>query len=197
MDQALFEQVYDSVVKRESTYDGVYYTAVLTTHIVCRPSCRARTPKAGNVVFYGSLQEAIRAGFRPCKRCRPEEGGRLRPDAVLAAQADAVMAEHYGEKLTLQSLAEQLKVSPFHLQRTYKRVTGQSPAARLDQLRLEKASRLLADTGLAIAEVGKAVSFQGPSHFTAWFARKTGLAPTEYRTEFKGGIQHDPDTQDH
>lgn len=51
MDQALFEQVYDSVVKRESTYDGVYYTAVLTTHIVCRPSCRARTPKAGNVVF--------------------------------------------------------------------------------------------------------------------------------------------------
>lgn len=116
---------------------------------------------------------------------------------MLAAQADAVMAEHYGEKLTLQSLAEQLKVSPFHLQRTYKRVTGQSPAARLDQLRLEKASRLLADTGLAIAEVGKAVSFQGPSHFTAWFARKTGLAPTEYRTEFKGGIQHDPDTQDH
>lgn len=107
------------------------------------------------------------------------------------------MAERYGEKLTLQSLAEQLKVSPFHLQRTYKRVTGQSPAARLDQLRLEKASGLLADTGLAIAEVGKAVSFQGPSHFAAWFARKTGLAPTEYRTEFKGGIQHDPDTQDH
>jgi AraC family transcriptional regulator of adaptative response / methylphosphotriester-DNA alkyltransferase methyltransferase len=197
LDQALFEQVYDSVVKRESTYDGVYYTAVLTTHIVCRPSCRARTPKAGNVVFYGSLQEATRAGFRPCKRCRPEEGGRLRPDAVLAAQADAVMAERYGEKLTLQSLAEQLKVSPFHLQRTYKRVTGQSPAARLDQLRLEKACGLLADTGLAIAEVGKAVSFQGPSHFAAWFARKTGLAPTEYRTELKGGIQHDPDTQDH
>lgn len=73
MDQALFEQVYDSVVKRESTYDGVYYTAVLTTHIVCRPSCRARTPKAGNVVFYGSLQEATRAGFRPCKDAAPRK----------------------------------------------------------------------------------------------------------------------------
>lgn len=196
MDQVLFERIYDSVVRRESTYDGVYYTAVLTTHIVCRPSCRARTPKASNVVFYGSLQEAAHAGFRPCKRCRPEEGGKLRPDAVLAAQADAVMSERFGEKLTLQLLAEQLKVSPFHLQRTYKRVTGLSPAARLDELRLEKASGLLADTGLAIAEVGRAVGFQGPSHFAAWFARKTGLPPTEYRTQFKGGNPHDPDTKE-
>lgn len=196
MDPRLFECIYDSVVKRESTYDGVYYTAVLTTHIVCRPSCRARTPKAGNIVFYESLQEAVRAGFRPCKRCRPEEGGKLRPDAVLAAQADGIMAERYGEKLTLQLLADELKVSPFHLQRIYKRVNGQSPAARLDGLRLAQASKMLADNALAIAEIGQAVGFQGPSHFAAWFARKTGLPPTEYRNQFKGGIQHDPDPED-
>lgn len=73
MDPQLFERIYETVVRREPTYDGIYYTAVLTTHIVCRPSCRARTPKAANVVFYGSLQEAISAGFRPCKDAVPRK----------------------------------------------------------------------------------------------------------------------------
>ncbi|MBW4084772.1 bifunctional transcriptional activator/DNA repair enzyme AdaA [Paenibacillus sp. S150] len=190
MEQALFERIYESVVRREPTYDGVYYTAVLTTRIVCRPSCRARTPKAENVVFYDSLEQAVSAGFRPCKRCRPEEGGVLRPDAVLAAEADKLLEAQFGQKVTLQSLAGLLKVSPFHLQRTYKRVTGRSPASRLDQLRVERACALLADTELAVAEVGQAVSFRGASHFAAWFTRKTGLPPTEYRIQFKGGIHH-------
>lgn len=191
MDQALFERIYDSVVNREPTYDGVYYTAVRTTRIVCRPSCRARTPKAGNVEFYASLEEATRAGFRPCKRCRPEEGGVLRPDAVLAAQADANMEAQLAEKLTLQKLAEQLKVSPFHLQRTYTRVTGQSPAVKLDQLRIAKACGLLATTDLPVAEIGRAVGFQGASHFAAWFARKNGGPPTDYRNQYKGGTSHE------
>ncbi|MEC0171121.1 Ada metal-binding domain-containing protein [Paenibacillus graminis] len=191
MEQALFERVYESVVRREPTYDGVYYTAVLTTHIVCRPSCRARTPKPGNVIFYESLEQAVAAGFRPCKRCRPEEGGVLRPDAVLAAEADQLMEAKFGQKVTLEMLARWLRVSPFHLQRTYKRVTGRSPAGRLDQLRIEKACALLTDTELAVAEVGQAVSFRGPPHFTAWFTRKTGLPPTEYRAQFKGGIHHE------
>lgn len=193
MDQALFERIYASVVRREPTYDGVYYTAVLTTRIVCRPSCRARTPKAGNVVFYESLPEAVRAGFRPCKRCRPEEGGVLRPDAVLAAQADDIMKARLEEKLTLPKLAEQLKVSPFHLQRTYTRVTGQSPAVKLDQLRTSKACELLANTDLPVAEIGRTVGFQGASHFAAWFARKNGQPPTEYRIQSKGGTSHEPE----
>jgi AraC family transcriptional regulator of adaptative response / methylphosphotriester-DNA alkyltransferase methyltransferase len=191
MEQTLFERIYESVVRREPTYDGVYYTAVLTTHIVCRPSCRARTPKASNVVFYESLEEATNAGFRPCKRCRPEEGGVLRPDAVLAAEADKLMEKQFGQKLTLQTLAGQLKVSPFHLQRTYKRVTGRSPAARLDQLRMEQACALLADATLTVAEVGQAVSFRGPSHFAAWFTRRTGQPPTEYRAQIQGGIHYE------
>lgn len=192
MDPQLFEHIYETVVRREPTYDGIYYTAVLTTHIVCRPSCRARTPKATNVVFYGSLQEAISAGFRPCKRCRPEEGGTLRPDAVLAAQADAIMDKRLGSKLTLQTMAAELKVSPFHLQRTYKRVTGRSPAARLDVLRIDEACRLLAETEAGVAEAGAAVGFRAPSHFAAWFMKKTGLSPTDYRIKHhEGGDSHE------
>ncbi|CAM4216305.1 bifunctional transcriptional activator/DNA repair enzyme AdaA [Paenibacillus typhae] len=191
MEQALFERIYASVVNREPTYDGIYYTAVRTTRIVCRPSCRARTPKAENVEFYTSLEKAVRAGFRPCKRCRPEEGGTLRPDAVLAARADAVMEARLAEKLTLAKLAEELAVSPFHLQRTYKRVAGCSPAARLDQLRSDKACGLLARTDMPVAEIGRAAGFKGASHFAAWFTRKNGLSPTEYRNQIKGGKAHE------
>ncbi|MNB79920.1 Bifunctional transcriptional activator/DNA repair enzyme AdaA [compost metagenome] len=187
MEQTLFERIYASVVSREPTYDGIYYTAVLTTRIVCRPSCRARTPKAENVEFYPSLEKAVRAGFRPCKRCRPEEGGALRPDAVLAARADAVMAARLAEKLTLAKLAEALTVSPFHLQRTYKQVTGCSPAVKLDQLRSDKACELLAHTDTPIAEIGRTAGFPGASHFAAWFTRKNSLSPTEYRNQSKGG----------
>lgn len=89
MDAELFNKVYDSIVKRESTYDGIYYTGVKTTRIVCRPSCRARTPKQENITLYPSLKAAVREGFRPCKRCKPDTPGALNPDAMLAAQTDA------------------------------------------------------------------------------------------------------------
>ncbi|SEU23425.1 bifunctional transcriptional activator/DNA repair enzyme AdaA [Paenibacillus sp. NFR01] len=189
MDQGLFERIYETVVNREPTYDGIFYTGVRTTGIVCRPSCRARTPRAENVAFYRSLEDAVAAGFRPCKRCRPEEGGRLRPDAVLAAQADAVMETSFRTKLTLEALSGQLKVSPYHLQRTYKRVTGYTPAAKLDALRLSEAKRLLSQSGQPAKAVAETVGFRGASHFAAWFADKTGVTPTEYRMRMnpKGG----------
>jgi len=183
MERELFERVYASVVRRESTYDGMYYTGVRTTKIVCRPSCRAKTPKAENVTFYRSLEEAVRAGFRPCKRCRPEANGALSPDAAMAAQADAVMAGRFAEKLTLPALAAALAVSPYHLQRTYKRVRGVSPAETLDRLRREEAERRLAGSDEPIADIASAVGLGTASHFAVWFARGAGMTPTAYRHE--------------
>ncbi|MFC0215480.1 Ada metal-binding domain-containing protein [Paenibacillus chartarius] len=143
LDPTLFEHLYASIARKESTYDGVYYTGVKTTRIVCRPSCRARTPYRENITFYRSLDAALSDGFRPCKRCRPEANGALRPDAALAVQADAWIEAHYGERLTLRELARRLAVSPFHLQRTYKRVTGRSPMEKLHDVRFAAAKRLL------------------------------------------------------
>ncbi|MBC8079389.1 MAG: methylphosphotriester-DNA--protein-cysteine methyltransferase family protein [Gorillibacterium sp.] len=181
MDEALFERIYQSVVSRESTYDGVYYTGVRTTHIVCRPSCRARTPKSGNVTFYSSLEKAIAAGFRPCKRCKPEAGGRFGPNAMIAAQVNAIIETQYQQKLTLQSLAELLRISPFHLQRTYKQLEGYSPSVKLERVRLTKAQVMLSQSPEDIVEIGRAVGFRSPSHFAAWFSRKMGMSPSEFR----------------
>lgn len=190
MEPKLFDLVYQSVVRREPTYDGIYYTGVKTTGIVCRPSCRARTPKPHNVVFHRSLEEALEAGFRPCKRCKPEANGRLRPDAALAAQVDVLIAAQFNERLTLQVLASALAVSPFHLQRTYKSVTGRSPAEQLDEVRLARAKELLAHSAAIVEQVGKGVGFHSPSHFSSWFVRKTGISPSEYRNQPNGGGPH-------
>ncbi|HZG77765.1 MAG TPA: Ada metal-binding domain-containing protein [Paenibacillus sp.] len=183
MERELFDRIYGTVARRESTYDGVYYTGVRTTKIVCRPSCRAKTPKPENVTFYPSLQAAIEAGFRPCKRCRPEANGRLSPDAAMAAQADAILAGRYADKVTLASLAGELAISPYHLQRTYKRVRGVSPASTLERLRREEAERRLARSDEPISDIAARVGFRTASHFAVWFARVAGMTPTAYRNE--------------
>lgn len=185
VEQEVFERVYDTIVKKESTYDGIYYTGVKTTKIVCRPSCRARTPKRENIKLYRSVNAALRDGFRPCKRCKPETPGTLGPDAALAAQIDALIEERYGDRLTLRVLATELAVSPFHMQRTYKRVTGRSPMDRLHETRLAEARRLLSSGNRAAADVARAVGFRSASHFAVWFRAETGMSPVEYRERAK------------
>ena len=73
MENQIFEEKYQAILRKDTSYEGQFFTAVKTTGIFCRPSCRARTPKPENVVFYTTTQEAIQNGFRPCKVCRPME----------------------------------------------------------------------------------------------------------------------------
>lgn len=181
MEQELFDRIYASIANKETTYDGVYYTGVKTTKIVCRPSCRARTPKRENIKLYRSVAAAVRDGFRPCKRCKPETPGVHGPDAALAAQTDALIAERFGGRLTLRDMADELAVSPYHLQRTYKRVSGKSPMERLHEMRLAEACRLLGAGTQPVAAVAGTVGFRSASHFAVWFKGETGVSPVEYR----------------
>ncbi len=107
--------------------------------------------------------------------------GSPRTDAALAEQVNALIKQRLGEPLTLKTLASVLAVSPFHLQRLYKRFTGRSPAAQLQKARIEAAKKMLAEESPSIADIGAAVGFRSPSHFAVWFRRETGLSPKEYR----------------
>ncbi|HED34250.1 MAG TPA: methylated-DNA--[protein]-cysteine S-methyltransferase [Gammaproteobacteria bacterium] len=77
-----FEEKYDAIGKKDTHYEGIFITAVKTTGIFCRPSCRARKPRAKNVIFYNSTQEAIQNGFRPCKICKPMEKMHETPEYI-------------------------------------------------------------------------------------------------------------------
>lgn len=188
MEQKLFDLIYASVLAKEHTYDGIYYTCVRTTRIFCRPSCRARTPYPQNVRFVNSSEEAMELGYRPCKRCKPEEAGKLGPDEVMAAKVDHLIERDLSCPMTLNMLAGQLAVSPFHLQKVYKRVKGYSPADHLQAVRMKEAKSLLAQDQLTVAMIARAVGFRSPSHFTVWFKRDSGCSPRDYRELTGKGI---------
>lgn len=113
---------------RDASADGRFFYAVKTTGVYCRPSCAARTPRPENVEFYPSPAHAERAGFRPCRRCKPAQA----PAAERSAALVAAMCRHLEESespLTLEALARHVGLSPFHAHRLFKASTGVTPRA--------------------------------------------------------------------
>jgi AraC family transcriptional regulator of adaptative response / methylphosphotriester-DNA alkyltransferase methyltransferase len=161
--------------------EGGYVYGVTSTGVFCRPSCRSRTPKPEHVRIFRTPAEALAAGFRPCKRCRPEAGPHD-PDAALAEAAKALMRRRFRERLTLATLAKALAISPYHLHRVFKRVTGTTPGRFLLLSRIQAAEEALrSGTEVPVAHVAQSVGFQSPSHFATVFRRTTGMTPTAYR----------------
>ncbi|KZZ82639.1 bifunctional transcriptional activator/DNA repair enzyme AdaA [Bacillus sp. SJS] len=180
-EQELFEAIYETILSRTAKYDGLYYVGITSTKIFCRPSCRSKTPKRENVRVYRSIQEAIDAGFRACKRCKPEVSGLHGPDAELAEKLKELIHHQYREALTLNTMALQLAISPYHLLRVFKRVTGLTPSKYLMNYRMSEAKKLLLADQKAIAEVAAETGFSNPPHFSSVFKKIAGCTPQEYR----------------
>lgn len=176
------DELYEAMTRREPTFDGRLYVGIVSTGIVCYPSCRSRLPKRENVRAYASLEAALDAGFRPCKRCKPDSIERRSPDAEIVRQVKELIAERFAEPLTLSILAVELNISPFHLQRIFKRFTNKSPSKQLQETRLMQAGTWLTEEDWSISEVAKRVGFRSASHFSALFQKEFGVAPSEFRS---------------
>ncbi|WP_221566799.1 bifunctional transcriptional activator/DNA repair enzyme AdaA [Alkalihalobacillus sp. TS-13] len=181
--EKIFKSVYETILKRDTRYDGQYYVGIVTTGIFCRPSCRSRTPKPENVRVFKSIEEVQEAGFRPCKRCRPENPSKLGPDAEIVQRVNTMIEKDFAQNLTLDRMATALMMSPYHLQRVFKRMTGTTPSKMLVQKRMEKAKDLLSDHNTSISEVAKHVGYSSVSHFSSVFKKTTGCTPIEYRSK--------------
>ncbi|WP_215113571.1 Ada metal-binding domain-containing protein [Exiguobacterium sp. s63] len=174
-----FEEKWAKVIACDATYDGLFYTAVKTTGIYCRPSCRSRKPKKENVDFYMTKQEAETNGFRPCKRCQPEV--EHAPHHALVKQIMAYLVKHYKQPIRLEQIAEHVQMSPFHLERTFTQATGKTPRQQLEQIRIDKATYLLRTTDMSNLTVCYEVGFQTPSNFYRVFRQVKGCTPNTYR----------------
>ena len=118
---------WTALISRDRAADGSFFYSVKTTGVYCRPSCASRQPKPENVRFHASAAEAEAAGFRPCKRCKPD---RFDPPGNAAKIAEACrLIETAEEPPRLAELAEQAGFSPFHFHRLFKEATGVTPAA--------------------------------------------------------------------
>ncbi len=117
-----------AVVARDSRADGQFFYSVRTTGVYCRPSCGSRTPRPENVRFYLTIEDAEHAGFRPCKRCKPDQPTLAEQHAALVAGL-CRQIEQAGTEPGLDELARSAQMSIFHLHRIFKAVTGITPKA--------------------------------------------------------------------
>src|SRR5512140_1678989 len=118
------ETCWQAVLSRDANYNGVFYYAVRSTGVYCRPTCPSRRPGRAQVTFFTTIQAAREAGFRACRRCLPDQPED--PAASLGSRARQLI-ESAPVPLTLPALGKKLGVSPFHLQRTFKAATGLTP----------------------------------------------------------------------
>jgi AraC family transcriptional regulator of adaptative response/methylated-DNA-[protein]-cysteine methyltransferase len=175
---------WNAVVERDARFDGAFVTAVLTTGIYCRPSCSARRPNRENVRFYTGPDEAERAGFRACLRCKPRDLQRPDPAADLVRRARRYLEESDGERVTLAALGTALGVSPYHLQRVFKQATGLSPRQFMESRRLDALKGHLKgkeSVTMAMYEAG----YGSSSRLYERSSERLGMTPGEYKA---GGV---------
>ncbi|MBB6632976.1 Ada metal-binding domain-containing protein [Cohnella thailandensis] len=175
----LTEERWQAILRNDAAFDHRFYYAVRTTGIFCRPSCKSKPPKKENVRIFANAAQAMREEFRPCKRCKPN-GERL-PDEEWADQIARYIDKHYAETITLEMLADLCHGSPYHLQRTFKRVKGISPVEYLQKKRMAEAKKSLLETDKALSAIASSVGFSSASYFTTLFKRMTGRTPARYR----------------
>ncbi len=173
-----------AVKRRDPRADGIFYYSVLTTGVYCRPSCASRLARRENVRFHSTCEEAESAGFRPCRRCCPNEAALNDKRAALVVKACRLI-EQADETLSLDTLANTLGMSRFHFHRVFKAVTGLTPKAYADALRAKRVkdelSRRDSVTG-AIYGSG----FNSSGRFYASTSDMLGMTPTEFRTGGSG-----------
>lgn len=168
-----------AVTLRDPEADGVFYYSVASTGVYCRPSCGARLARRENVRFHQTREDAENAGFRPCKRCRPELVSRSRRDAELIAGA-CRMIETSSEIPDLDTLASASGISRFHFHRIFKSITGLTPkiyatACRAARVRDELARRR------TITEAIYGAGFNSNGRFYDASSKVLGMTPSEFR----------------
>lgn len=168
-----------ALVARDRAADGQFVYAVGTTGIYCRPSCAARRPRPENVSFHATPADAERAGFRPCRRCHPERPQAPAPHAELVT----ALCRHIeqAERIPrLQELAARAGLSPYHLHRVFKAVTGLTPHAYALAHRARRVRSALA-RGDAVTEAIYEAGYTSGGPFYAESKRVLGMTPTRYR----------------
>jgi AraC family transcriptional regulator of adaptative response / DNA-3-methyladenine glycosylase II len=179
-----FEQCYRAVRSKDARFDGWFVTAVSTTGIYCRPSCPAIPPKRANVRFLPSAAAAQRAGFRACKRCRPDASPgspewNLRADAV--GRAMRLIADGAVEREGVPGLARRLGFSERHLHRQLVAELGAGPLALARAQRAQTARLLIETTALPFTDVAFAAGFPSIRQFNETVREVFAMTPTELR----------------
>jgi AraC family transcriptional regulator of adaptative response / DNA-3-methyladenine glycosylase II len=178
------DRCYDAMKRRDPAADGIFFVAVRSTGIYCRPICPARLPRRHNVTFYTTAAAAQEAGYRPCLRCRPESA----PDspAWLGSLASINRALRLIDEGALaeggvETLASRLGVTGRHLRRLFAQHLGCSPLAIEQTRRIHLAKKLLHETLLPVTDIAFAAGYGSVRRFNEAFLEMFRRAPSTFR----------------
>lgn len=177
------EVCWQAVIERDARFDGMFIYGALSTRIFCKPSCPSRRPKREGILFFASDDEAEDAGFRACLRCLPKETTNAQTDLV--QRACRVIEEAIEENLSLEALAKELDVSPFHLQRTFKKYVGITPRKYAEIHRVKRFKELLKE-GESVTDAIYEVGFGSSSRLYEKSNSQLGMTPSAYSRGGKG-----------
>lgn len=186
---------YRAVAGQDRRFDGMFFTAVATTGIYCRPSCPARTPARRNVNFYRTAAAAQSAGYRACKRCRPDASpGSPQWDvaADVAGRAMRLVADGVVDRDGVGGLARRLGYTPRHLTRLLTSQLGAGPLALARAHRAQTARILIESTTLPFADVAFASGFASLRQFNATVKEVYDTTPTALRVRRRPGAATSP-----
>ena len=171
--------MWDAIARRDRSADGRFVYAVRSTGVYCRPSCGARLPKPENVLFYDNGAAAARAGFRACKRCKPNEGTREMPHAP-AIERVCRLIEAADDSPRLEQLASVAGLSPHYFHRVFKAITGVTPRAYADRQRVRRMQTHLAEASSVTNAIYDA-GYNANSRFYEKSHGVLGMTATQYR----------------
>lgn len=178
------DHAWVAVLSRDRRCDGRFVYAVSSTRVYCRPSCPSRRPTRNHVTFFDSVQRAEAAGYRACRRCRPQSPAGSEAEERVE-RARRYLDEHTDEPIRLRRLAAQVGLSPFHLQRTFTKLVGLSPKAYQDAKRMERFTASL-KRGETVTNATYEAGFGSSSRLYARVNEDLGMTPSAFRSGGRG-----------
>ncbi|HTG43371.1 MAG TPA: AlkA N-terminal domain-containing protein, partial [Verrucomicrobiae bacterium] len=179
------DQCYQAVLTRDGRFDGRFFVAVKSTRVYCRPVCRVKTPLRKSCTFFTYAAEAEVAGYRPCKRCRPElapDGSDREISSQLARAAVSQISQDFLSEHSLADLAAKLGVTDRQMRRVFRDQFGVSPVEYWQTQRLLLSKQLLTDTRLTITSVALASGFRSLRRFNVALKERYRMTPTQLRS---------------
>lgn len=188
------EMKWQAVLENDDSFDGKFFYAVKSTGIFCRPSCKSKAPLKENVNFFDTAQMAMDAGYRPCKRCRPDLID-YKPVAEMAEQMKTTIDTYYNEKSILAEELGKIGVTQHRMAEIFREQYKVTPGEYIDGLRVQAAKDRLINSRDSVIDIALYLGFDSVSAFYGFFRKHTQMAPGEYRRLY--AITHTPENQNY
>jgi AraC family transcriptional regulator of adaptative response/methylated-DNA-[protein]-cysteine methyltransferase len=186
---AAADRCWQAVATRDAGCDGLFYYGVRTTGVYCRPSCASRQPKRENVLFFALPEAARQAGFRACRRCRPDETTLRDPQAELVQSVCRLIDAQLEAPPNAAALGEEVKLSQFHLQRLFKKLMGITPRQYAEARRADR-FKVGVKSGQTVTDAMYEAGYGSSSRLYEKAAAQLGMTPATYRKGGKGMTIH-------